>query len=153
MQQSLPALHSNAYRSSASRYCTVSLRSFSARCLGCTHLFFSLEAAGIRSTSRREVFTIMFYFVYSTMCIYHLQYAICHGQTLRLTKVLVVSLSFKNWLSPRIPLPVDIFWRPFENIDWNYTHVHVPTLKITFFFVAPQGPSWFSPQASSSIQT
>ena len=52
MQLSLSAVHSNAYRSSAPRYCTVSLRSFSARCLGCTHSFFSLEHSAAAEVSR-----------------------------------------------------------------------------------------------------
>ena len=101
-----PVLH--AYRSSASRYCTVSLRSFSDRCLGCTHLFFfSLEAASISSTPRREICTLIFvYFVYSITgiyTIYSMQFA--PAKTLRLTQVLAKSLSFKNWLSPRFLFP------------------------------------------------
>ena len=44
MQRPLPTLHNNAYRSSAPRNCTVSLRSFSTRCLGCTHSFFFSRA-------------------------------------------------------------------------------------------------------------
>ena len=40
MQRPLPTLHSYAYRGSAPRYSTVSLRSFSVGCLGYTHLFF-----------------------------------------------------------------------------------------------------------------
>ena len=54
MQRSLPALHSNAYRSSAPRYCTVSLRSFGARCLWYTHLFFSLERSAATEGSKLQ---------------------------------------------------------------------------------------------------
>ena len=36
-------------------------------------------------------------------CIYHWQYAVCPGQTLRLAKVLGISLRCKNLLSLRVP--------------------------------------------------
>ena len=72
----------HAYRSSASRYCTATLRSFPDRCFECTHflffIFFALEAASIRTLPKAKSVPLFFYFVIvlrvcipSTTCIFH----------------------------------------------------------------------------------
>ena len=69
--------------------------------------FFSSRSRRHKDAPQREVCTIFFLLCYSITgvecTIYSIQLAL--AKTLRPTKVLVESLGFKNWLSPKFPFP------------------------------------------------
>ena len=99
-----PVLH--AYRSSASRYRTVSLRSFSGRRLGCTHLFFPLEAAGIRMHPEEK--SAPFFFLLRLQYhrrIYYLQYATRFSQNSTNT-VMICVIHYQHNNDIRNTLPI-----------------------------------------------